>query len=209
MTKKVIINDALSKEAFEKVQEQMMSLQYNWHFGEGVADPSSKGDFQFVHTIHEGYHMDSQMEYQVAYPIMEVIQPQVLIRIKANLLTKTEGNEVHGMHVDTIAPGALTAIYYVNTNNGYTIFDDGDKVESVANRLVIFPANIKHSGATCTDELRRVVINFNFIPWRDDKKWHALMAPEDITYRNHWEQGLDLPLDNDGWPIADNNRIPK
>lgn len=35
------------------------------------------------------------------------------------------------------------------------------------------------------------------------------MAPEDITYRNHWEQGLDLPLDNDGWPIADNNRIPK
>ena len=29
-------------------------------------------------------------------------------------------------------------------------------------RMVIFPANIKHTGTTCSDEKRRVVINFNF-----------------------------------------------
>ena len=31
-------------------------------------------------------------------------------------------------------------------------------------RMVIFPANIKHTGTTCSDEKRRVVINFNFYP---------------------------------------------
>jgi hypothetical protein len=188
--KKVIIENALSEKVFGQVQEHMMSLQYNWHFGEGVATNNSKGDFQFMHTIHEGCYMDSQPDYQVVDAILELLRPQLIIRIKANLLTITEEHKVHGMHVDNLIPGALTAIYYINTNNGYTIFEDGDKVESVANRLVVFPANTTHSGASCTDELRRVVINLNFIPWRDDKNWHALMQPEDIAYRNHWEKGL-------------------
>jgi hypothetical protein len=51
----------------------------------------------------------------------------------------------------------------VNTNNGYTKFEDGTKVECVANRLLTFPTNIKHCGASCTDEKTRVVINFNYL----------------------------------------------
>ena len=55
-----------------------------------------------------------------------------------------------------------TSIFYVNSNNGYTVFEDGTKVESVANRFVSFPANMKHKGTSCTDEKIRVVINFNY-----------------------------------------------
>ena len=55
-----------------------------------------------------------------------------------------------------------TSIFYVNTNNGYTKFEDGTKVESVANRMLTFPANMKHIGTSCTDEQTRVVINFNY-----------------------------------------------
>ena len=55
-----------------------------------------------------------------------------------------------------------TSILYVNTNNGYTKFEDGTIVESVANRLVSFPSNMKHTGTSCTDEKTRVVINFNY-----------------------------------------------
>ena len=50
----------------------------------------------------------------------------------------------------------------MNTNDGYTEFEDGTKVESVANRLVTFPANLKHTGTSCTDEKTRIVINFNY-----------------------------------------------
>jgi hypothetical protein len=29
--------------------------------------------------------------------------------------------------------------------------------------MVIFDSNIKHAGITCTDEKRRVVVNFNYL----------------------------------------------
>jgi hypothetical protein len=56
-----------------------------------------------------------------------------------------------------------TLILYMNTNNGYTEFEDGMKVESVANRIVSFPEETKHRGTSCTDEKIRMVINFNFL----------------------------------------------
>ena len=30
------------------------------------------------------------------------------------------------------------------------------------NRLVIFPANVKHTGTTCTDKDERIVLNINY-----------------------------------------------
>ena len=57
---------------------------------------------------------------------------------------------------------AKTSVYYLNTNNGYTLFEDG-KVDSVENRMVTFNLNTKHSGTTATDTKRRVVLNFNYI----------------------------------------------
>ena len=59
-------------------------------------------------------------------------------------------------------PNITTAVYYINTNNGWTEFENGDKVESVANRIVIFDSNTMHTGTTCTDEKVRVLINFNY-----------------------------------------------
>ena len=57
----------------------------------------------------------------------------------------------------------MTAILYINTNNGWTRFKKGARVKSIANRIVIFDSNLEHSGVTCTDEKRRVVMNFNYI----------------------------------------------
>ena len=101
-------------------------------------------------------------------PILEIKNPVSLIRIKANLLIRTPNIVEDGFHVDmTNVPEEkqkqlTTSILYMNTNNGYTKFEDGTKVESVANRFVTFPANMKHTGTSCTDKKIRVVINFNY-----------------------------------------------
>ena len=115
-------------------------------------------------------------------PILDKINPISLWRIKANLLTKTSNIVENAYHHDissfddenrkTIFPEKLkqltTSIFYVNTNNGYTEFQDGriamenTKIKSVANRLVTFPASLKHRGTSCTDEKIRVVINFDY-----------------------------------------------
>ena len=59
--------------------------------------------------------------------------------------------------------GLKTSIFYINSNDGYTEFEDGTKVESVANRLVTFPHHMKHRGTTCTNQPFRLVINFNYL----------------------------------------------
>ena len=81
-----------------------------------------------------------------------------------NLSPRTFFHRKGGMHIDLTGQSSpqKTAIFYVNTNNGWTEFKKGGKVKSVANRIVIFDSNLEHQGVTCTDKKRRVVINFNY-----------------------------------------------
>ena len=66
------------------------------------------------------------------------------------------------MHTDTDLKDHKTSVFYVNTNNGGTIFQNGKKAISKANRLVEFDSHQSHAGVDCTDQKVRVVINFNY-----------------------------------------------
>ena len=56
-----------------------------------------------------------------------------------------------------------TAIFYINTTNGYTEFESGVRVSSVANRVCIFNSNLNHRGVTHTEgDQQRIVVNFNY-----------------------------------------------
>ena len=57
-----------------------------------------------------------------------------------------------------------TAIYYLNTNNGGTKFNnkDGLFVQSKANTLVRFPTSTLHAGVWCTDAKLRFTVNMNY-----------------------------------------------
>ena len=57
---------------------------------------------------------------------------------------------------------ALTAIYFLNTTNGPSVFENNKKVDCVENRIVIFPTKVLHAGSTHTDSQVRGVINFNW-----------------------------------------------
>ena len=139
-----------------------------WAWNEQVNRPDD-GYFQFCHSIFEG-HVVVSKSFNMIQPILEHENIISLFRIKANLNPRTENIQVYdnGFHTDhgscnyPHTPKMTTAILYINTNNGYTLFEDGTKVESVRNRLVKFPCSKKHTGTNCSDEKRRVVINFNW-----------------------------------------------
>ena len=147
------------------------SHSFPWVFVDGKSS-SGEDYFQFCHVFFEQWFCTDT--FTVILPIIKKLQSiagvAALCRIKANLVTRTPKIVEFSMHIDM---GDLdhdferlgqwtTAIFYVNTNNGYTKFENGEMVGSVANRMVIFPANIPHTGTSCTDEKRRVVINFNY-----------------------------------------------
>jgi len=166
-----IIDNFIDKNKFYEIGNLMMSEDFPWFFS-GTIDTARDDDegidkFQFVHMFHADHSPQSSFCDQLI-PIIDIIDPLSIFRIKANLLTRTHDIVENALHVDIghMSEEKLkqwtTAIFYVNTNNGYTKFEDGTKVESVANRMVIFPANLKHTGTSCSDDKARIVINFNY-----------------------------------------------
>jgi hypothetical protein len=163
-----IIDNFLDQEKFDGLQNLFMGGSMLWSYNDGIDYKEDKVKFQFVHLIY-GENVPHSSLYEKTFPILEIIQPFAIVRIKANLLTRTSNIIENKFHVDPTNEMSeekikqwTTSIFYVNTNNGYTKFEDGTKVESVANRLVTFPANIKHTGTSCTDKKTRIVINFNY-----------------------------------------------
>ena len=158
-----VIDNFIDEEEFNKLSEFMSSKHMDWYSAEGVNYPGD-GHMQFSHVMYENNVAGEKIALVSA--ILDKLKPFFIMRIKANLVLKTEEHVVHGMHLDypeELDLEWLTGIYYVNTNNGYTLFENGEKVNSVANRMVIFNGKEKHSSVTQTDTLRRFVINFNFI----------------------------------------------
>ena len=80
---------------------------------------------------------------------------------KANIILRRSKIIEHGFHND-VKFQCRTGILYLNTNDGYTCFEDGSKIESVENRFVAFDSGLKHSGTTCTNERCRIVLNINY-----------------------------------------------
>ena len=98
----------------------------------------------------------------VIAPLISIINPSAIVRIKANLVPVTDKIILYDYHIDEPNFEGETAIFYVNNNNGYTQFTDGQQVSSVENRLLTFNSNMLHTGSSCTDQKVRCVINLNY-----------------------------------------------
>ena len=155
-----IIENCLSKENFNFIKETIYSEYFAWYFNIGVNNKNDDNT-QFTHTFYNHHKITSNLFDNLA-AIIQVLNPVALIRIKSNLLLKTEKIREHGLHTDQQYK-STTAIFYLNTNNGYTKFEDGKKIFSKENKLVIFDSFLKHTGTTCTDKNERIAINFNYI----------------------------------------------
>lgn len=127
-------------------------------------------NFQFVHMFYGGSDYEFRVisrHWDMIIPMLDHFKARTLFRVKANLTTRTPERFTYSMHKDVNLPKDVpfkTAIFYLNTNDGKTIFEDtGEEIDSVANRLLVFDGHRRHAGTSSTDVKNRVVINFNFI----------------------------------------------
>ena len=164
--KPVIIDNFLDKQSFRYLQKVMFGDDFNWFYNDYIDYIGEEGDkFQFFHMFYRENVGVNSNQYEILSNVLDKIKPKEIYRIKANLLTKTPEIEINTFHNDIDELGILpwtTSILYMNTNNGYTEFENGAIVESIENRMVVFPAEMKHRGTSCTDKKIRVVINFNY-----------------------------------------------
>jgi hypothetical protein len=156
-----IQDNFLPKEVFNSIKNTMIGVDFDWYYSNAITDEKlDRKEFQFVHMF---YHCGKpRQSFVVIEPLIQKIMPFSLVRAKANLLTVTNEIVTYDFHKDFLRDNLTTAVFYVNTCNGYTLFKDGTKVESVENRLVSFDSSLEHTGTSCTDENVRVVINLNY-----------------------------------------------
>lgn len=171
MNKQVeIIDNFLNKENFQFIQALLLGDgTFPWYYNHGTVydnETDHVNNYQFTHNFYSD-HCPRSDYFNAIFPVIEIIKPISILRIKSNLLTRTETHVKHGFHIDVSETELLkeskTGILYLNSNNGYTLFENGEIVESVENRFAIFNSKLMHTGTTCTDEKVRVVINFNYI----------------------------------------------
>ena len=162
-----VIDNFLPEYQFRQISNVILGNQFSWHFFEGIVGPND-GRYQFTHAIFDLRH--GGVIAPNSYSLVDIVQQKLgvkrLDRIKLNLNPKTFFHRKSGFHTDQRNSDdpqhQKTAVFYLNTNNGWTEFKKGGRVKSVANRIVIFDSNLEHTGVTCTNEKRRVIVNFNY-----------------------------------------------
>ena len=174
-----IIDNFLDDEIFQKLKSEIMSPIFDWNYvpmTDSITENSDIFSGQFVHLAYSNC-VPRTTFFNSLLPVLNQLDVTTLNRVKLNLQPRTNKNVKGLFHTDlsgdmdsfTMSTWT-TSIFYMNTNNGFTEFEDESIVESVENRMVIFSSDNKHRGTTCTDEQTRVVINFNFLPMNKERK---------------------------------------
>ena len=134
---------------------------FPWYFNnyKTLSHTGELFDYQFTHTFYKDNEISSPF-FKSLKPLIDKLNSRTLVRIKANLNPITQELIKYKSHTDQDFK-CKVAIYYLNTNNGYTMLED-KKVESKANRMVLFDSSIYHYGTNSTNCNNRIVINFNY-----------------------------------------------
>ena len=155
-----IIDNFLPEEEFKSIQSFMMGGEFRWFYCEGRTY-SDDGSFHMSHMFFQPEVGSNSEHLPMWGNFMNKVGAKKCIRIKANLTFKTPTIEPAQYHIDYA--DMKTAIFYINTNNGYTEVKSGVRVSSVANRVCIFDSKLKHRGTTHSEGgQQRIAVNFNY-----------------------------------------------
>ena len=133
-----------------------------WYFNDQLNDHHTEDDteFYFHHIFY--LHEPWSPAYDLLRPLWDLFDIKSLLRIKANCYPSKENLVVHPPHTD-FSFSHKGAIISLNTCDGYTLLEDGTKIDSVANRVLFFDPGKMHSSTTCTNAKARFNINVNWM----------------------------------------------
>ena len=155
-----IIPNFLEFYTFNELYNQFNSPNFPWFWTQSPGEPE-----QYVNLLYFDHQFSSAMNPTINRCLMAATDKLgviAILRVKLNATCKNAPEQE--WHTDwQISTPSKTCVLYLNDNDGYTMFEDGTKVQSVANTMVTFPNDIRHTGSTCTNSNCRLVLNFNYV----------------------------------------------
>ena len=156
-----VIDNFLEEEDFYNIQSIMMSSALPWFYTSRVNSATQIGDSYYFVLLFQIDGIPSSPFIERLAPLIKKLGCESIIRIKGNLYPNIGKEYVDGWHIDYPVKHK-GAILYINNNNGCTILEDGTRIESVANRVLLFDPSKPHDSSYPTDAKIRVNINMNF-----------------------------------------------
>jgi hypothetical protein len=170
-----ILDNFFEQDSFLEVKKFIMSPRCQWRFVDFIAHKDRRDndkDGYFVHsftdrdpnTLKERFQESPNLSIlsNLMKKIREKVPHKDILRVRSSLYPRRNSQNPDPMHLDYTFPHNV-CIYYVNTNNGYTMFDNGEKVSSLENRLLVFNGLEKHCSVVQTDASARFIININIL----------------------------------------------
>ena len=157
-----VVDNFLPKEDFLKIQSLLSSWNFPWYYQSKINFHHTEDDLDcyFFHLIFEKEKGYSNF-YPLLLPLLSKIDFKALIRVKCNIYPRTDKVEIHKSHIDYDFKHK-GAIFYINTNDGGTILENGKKIDSVENRILFFDSYKKHSSTSTSNAKGRINININY-----------------------------------------------
>ena len=165
-----VIDNYLKQEDFEHIRDWAFGDQIDWRYSPSVADDDDIGLGYFHHVLYAEQEPKSKWLHKgMASHLIQEAKIELLIRIKVNLYTATETIKYHKPHKDYDFPHKA-AVYCLNTCDGGTTIGKR-RIDSVANRMILFDGSEDHFSSTCTDQPVRMNINLNWLnPFDNNSK---------------------------------------
>jgi len=154
-----ITDNFLDDDYFNKINNHILSNNFPWYFLNFKVFEND-GNFQYIHLLYEDNKINSN-DFYIFEPFLKMLNINSLVKMKLNMTPRDNILKSYDFHND-VNFDCNTSIFYFNTNNGKTIFDNGKEIKSIENRLVNFSSKIKHTGTTTTDKPYRLVLNINY-----------------------------------------------
>tara|TARA_B100000925_G_C21961870_1_gene453761 strand:- start:79 stop:576 length:498 start_codon:yes stop_codon:yes gene_type:complete len=158
-----VIDNFLPDDYFEHLKNSVFSTQFPWVFCQEVANLGEMNDdhFFFTHRLYDRFEPQSSFMTELDHLLVNHLNIKSLIRARVNLYPNIGRLVEHDLHEDYNYPHK-TAVLYFNTCNGYTGFSDGEHIDSVENRVVLFDGSEPHRSTTCTDQKVRIVLSVSY-----------------------------------------------
>ena len=167
-----LIENFLSENYFKEIQDLLMSSNFPFYRQEhvGTKEDVTLGSL-LTHMLTVKYEKvsDPKLYHMIMQPIINRLGKEHriirVIRSKVNLYPYQNEHMKSAFHIDQIAEHKVLLLS-INTNNGYTEFENGTVFNAVENNAIIFDGDLPHRSVSQTDNSAKINININYEVYR-------------------------------------------
>ena len=134
-----IVDNFLPNDEFFTFKNIMLAEEFPWYYSgykhnSFIFSDNKNYDYNFTHFFFKDHNKLSKY-YDILFPILRILRPYAIFRIKANLTLHYNEVVTHGFHTDIEdtyknIDTFKTAIFYVNNSDGKTLFKNGQELDT-------------------------------------------------------------------------------